>query len=221
MAHRHTLNRHTPNRDMSTRHAAQRGFSIIEIAVTLVVLGMLMATAVPSMTGWVRNAKLRNQAESLQTGLQQARNEAVRRNRPVTFYLVDNGTATALNNSCTVSATGISWVVSVRDPGSACAAAPATSSTNATNPLIVAKQLGGDGAKGVSVAGLAADGSTAASSVTFDALGRRSGTLTRLVVSHAVAQTDDRPLRLDITPAGMVRSCDPLITSTSDPRRCL
>jgi type IV fimbrial biogenesis protein FimT len=209
-------NRHTP-----THHAAQRGFSIIEIAVTLVVLGMLLATAVPSMSAWMRNAKLRNQAESLQTGLQQARNEAVRRNRAITFYLVDNGTATALNNSCTVSATGISWVVSVRDPGSACAAAPATTSTDTRNPLIVAKHLGGDGAKGVSVGGLAADGSTAANSVTFDALGRRSGTLTRLVVSYAVAQTDDRPLRVDITPAGMVRSCDPLITSSSDPRRCL
>ena len=45
--------------------------------------------------------------------------------------------------------------------------------------------------------------------------------LVRIVVSYASAQTDDRPLRVDITPAGMVRSCDPLITSTSDPRRCL
>lgn len=66
------------------KHPAQGGFSIIEIAVTLVVLGMLLASAVPSMSAWVRNAKLRNQAESLQTGLQQARNEAVRRNRPIT-----------------------------------------------------------------------------------------------------------------------------------------
>ena len=182
---------------------------------------MLLATAVPSMSAWVRNAKLRNQAESLQTGLQQARNEAVRRNRPITLYMVDNGTATALNNSCTVSAAGASWVVSVRDPGSACAAAPTNTSTDATNPLIVVKRLGTEGSTGVSVSGLAADGSTAASSVTFDALGRPSGNLRRILVSYATAQTDDRPLRVDITPAGMVRSCDPLITSTSDPRRCL
>ena len=216
---------HTPRALRPAKHPTQRptqrGFSIIEIAVTLVVLGMLLATAVPSMSAWVRNAKLRNQAESLQTGLQQARNEAVRRNRPVTFYMVDNGTATALNNSCTVSASGASWVVSVRDPGSACAAAPTNTSTDATNPLIVAKRLGTEGSAGVSVSGLAADGSTAASSVTFDALGRRSGNLTRIAVNYASAQTDDRPLRVDITPAGMVRSCDPLITSTSDPRRCL
>jgi len=213
----------TPNpRPSRLAHpASQSGFSIIEIAVTLVVLGMLLATAVPSMTAWMRNAKLRNQAESLQNGLQQARNEAVRRNRPITFYMVDNGASTALNNSCTVSASGASWVVSVRDPGSACAAAPTNTSTDATNPLIVAKRLGNDGSAGVSVSGLAADGSTAASSVTFDALGRRSGNLVRIVVSYASAQTDDRPLRVDITPAGMVRSCDPLITSTSDPRRCL
>ena len=216
---------HTPHALRPAQRSAQRptqgGFSIIEIAVTLVVLGMLLATAVPSMSAWVRNAKLRNQAESLQTGLQQARNEAVRRNRPITFYMVGNGTATALNNSCTVSDTGTSWVVSVRDPGSACAAAPTNASTDATNPLIVVKRLGAEGSTGVSVNGLAADGSTAASSVTFDALGRRSGNLTRIVVSYASAQSEDRPLRVDITPAGMVRSCDPLITSTSDPRRCL
>lgn len=201
--------------------ASQGGFSIIEIAVTLVVLGMLLATAVPSMSAWTRNAKLRNQAESLQSGLQQARNEAVRRNRPVSFYLVSNGSATVLNNSCTVSATGTSWVISVRDPGGACGATPTNASTDSTNPLIVTSHLGADGANGVAVSGVASDGSTAASSVTFDALGRRTGSLTRLNVSYASAQTDDRPLRVDITPAGMVRSCDPLITSTSDPRRCL
>jgi len=201
--------------------SAQAGFSIIEIAVTLVVFGMLMATAVPSMSAWMRNAKLRNQAESVQNGLQQARNEAVRRNRPVSFYLVSNGTATALDNGCTVSATGTSWVVSVRDPGGACAATPTNASTDGGNPLIVSKRLGADGGSGVSVSGVAADNTTAASSVTFDALGRRSGNLTRIAVSYATARNDDRPLRVDITPAGMVRSCDPQITNTSDPRRCL
>mgnify|MGYP003334391963 CR=1 FL=1 len=210
----------SPTRPVGRRQS-QAGFSIIEIAVTLVVLGMLLATAVPSMSAWIRNAKLRNQAESLQTGLQQARNEAVRRNRPITFYLVSNGTSTVLNNSCTVSASGSSWVVSVRDPGSACAAAPATTSADSANPLIVVKRLGTEGSTGVSVSGLASDGSTAASSVTFDTLGRPSGNLRRIAVNYASAQTDDRPLRVDITPAGMVRSCDPLITSTSDPRRCL
>ena len=199
----------------------QAGFSIIELAVVMVVIGMMLMSAMPLMNDWMRNAKLRNQAEAVQNGLQQARNEAVRRNRPITFYMVDNGTATALNNSCTVSAAGASWVVSVRDPGSACAATPANTSTDATNPLIVVKRLGTEGSTGVSVSGLAADGSTAASSVTFDALGRRSGNLTRIAVKYASAQTEDRPLRVDITPAGMVRSCDPLITSTSDPRRCL
>ena len=119
----------------------QRGFSIIEIAVVLIVVGMLLMSAVPTMTEWMRNAKLRNQAESVQNGLQQARNEAVRRNRPVSFYLVSNGTATALDNGCTVSATGTSWVVSVRDPGGACAATP----TNANGYTYT---LSDSGAKG-------------------------------------------------------------------------
>lgn len=212
-----------------TRRATQQGFSIIEIAVTLVVLGMLLAAAVPSIGTWTRNAKLRNQAESLQSGLQQARNEAVRRNRPITFHMVNNSTTT-LGNSCALSASGSSWVVSVRSPAGACGATPTNSSTDAADPLIVASHLGADGANGVSVSGLASDNTTATDSVTFDALGRPmtfSGSgdahrnLRRITVNYASSQTDDRPLRVDITPAGMVRFCDTTITNTSDPRRCL
>jgi type IV fimbrial biogenesis protein FimT len=199
----------------------QRGFSIIEIAVTLVVLGMVLASAVPSMSAWVRNARLRNQSESVLSGLQMARNEALRRNRPVSFYLVNQPSGSALSNQCVVSATGGSWVVSVRSPDGACAATPTLSSTNAENPLIVTSRLGTDGAQGVSVSAVDTDLSTAASSITFDALGRRSAGIARITINYASAQSNDRPMRVDIGPSGNVRACDPTITSTDDPRRCL
>lgn len=199
----------------------QRGFSIIEIAVVLVVVGMLLMSAVPTMTEWLRNAKLRNQAEALQAGLQQARNEAVRRNQPVSFYLVSGNSATTLDSTCAVSASGTSWVVSVRDPAGACESAPAVSSSDADNPLIVATHVGADGASGVSVSGLATDGTTAASSITFDAFGRASGALRRIDVNYASAQDGDRPLRLNVSAAGMVRMCDTTVSDASDPRRCV
>lgn len=199
----------------------QRGFSIIEIAVVLIVVGMLLMSAVPTMTEWMRNAKLRNQAEALQAGLQQARNEALRRNQPVSFYMVSTDSATSLDSSCVVSASGTSWVVSVRNPAGACESAPAVTSTDSDNPLIVSTHVGADGASGVAVNGLATDGTTAASSITFDALGRASGNLRQIEVNYASAQTGDRPLRVNVSAAGMVRMCDTTVSASEDPRRCL
>ena len=39
----------------------------------------------PSTGAWIRNSRLRTAAESISDGMQQARNEAVRRNQPVEF----------------------------------------------------------------------------------------------------------------------------------------
>jgi type IV fimbrial biogenesis protein FimT len=194
----------------------QRGFSIIEIAVTLVVLGILMTSAIPNITSWLRNTKLRNQAETTLSGLQQARNEAVRRNRPVSFWLVSLQTATQMDDHCTVSATGTSWVVSGASPDSKCATTP----DGVTAPQIIATRVGADGSNGVSVSGLQADGSTAASSVTFDGFGRATGDLRRVNVSFASEATDDRPLRIEISPSGLTRMCDTKVGTTGDPRKC-
>jgi type IV fimbrial biogenesis protein FimT len=199
----------------------QRGFSIIEIAVVLIVVGMLLMSAIPTMTEWMRNARLRNQAEALQAGLSQARNEALRRNQPVSFFLVRGDSANALDSSCELSAAGTSWVISVRDPAGACGAAPAVTSTDSDDPLIVATHVGADGASGVSVSGLATDGTTAANTITFDALGRASGTLRRIDVRYDTAQDGDRPLRVNVSAAGMVRTCDTTVTASDDPRRCI
>jgi type IV fimbrial biogenesis protein FimT len=189
----------------------QRGFSIIEIAVTLVVLGILLTSAIPNITSWMRNAKLRTQADSLHSGLQQARNEAVRRNRQVSFWLVNLPNVTTMDNNCTVSSAGTSWVVSVSTPASLCASA--VSATAA--PMISAKRVGADGSTGVTVAGKKSSDGSAASSVTFDGFGRATGNLDQIDVSYG----SERALRVRITPAGMVRMCDASVAS-SDPRSC-
>ena len=68
----------------------QRGFSMVELAMTLVVLGILLALAFPSFRPLVANSQLRTTTESLRSGLQLARAEAVRRNARTIFNL--NGT---------------------------------------------------------------------------------------------------------------------------------
>ncbi len=200
---------------MRTHTRRQRGFSIIELAVVMVILGLILTTAIPSIGTWMRNTKIRNQAEAVQNGLQQARLEAVKQNRAITFWLVNLPTANSMNDNCTLSATGTSWVVSQSSPASKCGTTPGSST-----PQIVAKYTGADGGTGVSVQGLQSDFTTGASSVTFDGFGRASGNLRRINVTDASSATGSRPLRIDISQAGMIRMCDPSAGS-SDPRKCL
>lgn len=57
-----------------------RGFSIVELVVTLFVLSALAALAIPSITGVVNGGRLTGNANELLVGLQFARSEAIRRN---------------------------------------------------------------------------------------------------------------------------------------------
>jgi type IV fimbrial biogenesis protein FimT len=78
------------------------GFSLIELMVSVVVLGILASIAVPSFQTWIRNTQIRNAAESITNGLQRARAEAVSRNTNVSF----------------VMGTDSSWAISVVNPAS-------------------------------------------------------------------------------------------------------
>ncbi len=64
-----------------------RGFSLIELMVGLAILGILLAAGVPSFRTWLNNTQIRNAAEAIQNGLQQARAAAVQRNSLVVFTL--------------------------------------------------------------------------------------------------------------------------------------
>ena len=107
----------------------QRGFSLIEVVVTMTVLALILFAAVPSIGSWMDNTRIRNVADSLQNGLQIARGEAVRRNEEVSFWLVSLEDPSTLDNECALSATSASWVVSVFSPLGHCADEPSTVSS--------------------------------------------------------------------------------------------
>ncbi len=71
----------------SRRGDSQSGFSLIEVGVSMAVLAVLLTLAVPSFRSWIMNAQLRTTADSLSSGLQLARSEAVRRNAQSTLTL--------------------------------------------------------------------------------------------------------------------------------------
>ncbi|MES2090669.1 MAG: GspH/FimT family pseudopilin [Pseudomonadota bacterium] len=196
----------------------QRGFSMIEIAVTLAVLGILMASAMPSLGSWMSNARIRNTAESIQEGIQKARTEAVRRNQSVTFWMVTTTDPKTMSDSCTLSATGGSWVVSLTDPTSKCATSPSTT----TAPQIVVTRAVGDGGSGVSVSAKGRDGTTDATSITFNAFGQVTGTtpIGSISVASATTGSDTRHFKIMVSSGGRSVMCDEAVTDTTDPRIC-
>lgn len=73
----------------ASRSQRQRGVTLVELIVTLTILGLLLAAAAPPMARWAANAKLRAVSEDLQSGLRLAQAEAVRSNRQAVFVLTN------------------------------------------------------------------------------------------------------------------------------------
>lgn len=72
---------------MLNQRSDQRGVTLIELMIAIVIMGILFAVGLPSYRAWIQNTRIRNAAESMQNGLQLARAEALRQNASVTFAL--------------------------------------------------------------------------------------------------------------------------------------
>ncbi|MCC7546497.1 MAG: GspH/FimT family pseudopilin [Burkholderiales bacterium] len=69
-------------------HAAlQRGVTLIELMIALVIVAMLILVAMPSFSAWMANAQIRNAAEAILNGMQFARTQAIQFNTAVQFEL--------------------------------------------------------------------------------------------------------------------------------------
>lgn len=192
-----------------------RGMTLIELVVVMAILGLLLVEVIPDIGVWMKNTQIRNAAESIEVGIEQARIEAVRRNHNVQFSLVSLANIAVMDNSCAQSSTAPSWVVSLDVPDGACGAAATAS------PFVIATHPAGDGAKNATVVATQSDG-TPATSLTFDALGRvvSTASIAQVVVSYSPGTADLRPLTVLVTGSGNVRTCDPNVSSSSDPRKC-
>lgn len=198
---------------------------MIEVAVSMAVMGILLASVAPSVSAWMANSRIRNTAESIQAGLQKARNEALRRNQIVRFSLVSLTDPKVLDNGCALNANSGSWVVSVGSPATKCAAAPSTT----VSPQLVEAHPVGDGGDNVTVNATQSDGTTAATSVAFNAFGQvvtgtdsvtGSPPIANISVVSSTTGSDYRRLKLVISTGGRVVMCDQDVTSTTDTRHC-
>lgn len=195
-----------------------RGFTLVEIMVTMALFVVLLGLGVPAFMTFILNAKVKNAAETSLAGINLARAEAVSRNTVVRFQMVTN-----LTSSCANSSTALGWVVSLDSPAGACEIAPSATTT----PRIVQKQAGTEGTDSISVA------ATGGSGVAFNGLGRivSGGTLptpfTQIdftsaqgVCEHAAADGTVRCLRILLSTGGQAKLCDPKVAATTDPRYC-
>jgi type IV fimbrial biogenesis protein FimT len=69
---------------MNTR-ARSRGFTLIELMVTLTILAVLVGIGVPSFRTFVENQKVKTGSFELMTAVMMARSEAIKRNATVTL----------------------------------------------------------------------------------------------------------------------------------------
>lgn len=203
-----------------------RGFTLIELMFGLALLALLLMIAMPAFTTMLRNAQLRNTAESILAGLQAARSEALRRNQAAEFMLtgddVDAGLSGTTGGTLGVNTTGPGWAVRALDAAAA--------------PLAFVEGRSGLEGSGTAdpaalYARITAASLPATNTIRFDPLGRTNvgvGNAT-FDVTPADASTcraaggDMRCLRIVVTPGGRVRMCDPsvdAVASPNDTRAC-
>ncbi len=199
----------------------QRGVSLVELMIGIVIVSLLMAMGIPSFNLWIQNTQTRTAAESIQSGLQIARTEAVRRNANVRFNLTDAGGKVA-------------WTVCLNPTASPCAAADTVQSRSGS-------EGGANARAGASVAALPspipaghfntalAAGTGLPAGVTFDGMGRvpalnpdgtvNNDDITRVDVTNA-SSAEVRRMVIMIGARGQTRMCDPAIPLAGNPQGC-
>jgi type IV fimbrial biogenesis protein FimT len=207
------------------RSSHQRGVTMIEAAVALVIGGVLLAMALPTFSAWIASTRIRATAEGLLAGLQYAKSEATTRNTQVRFQLT-----TSLDATCLRSTTSTNWVVDVVDADpdqdsveKQCNAEP--SDTAAPSILQV---------RSAAETGTGAVVNADADQVIFNGLGRQAPESPGTPVDTVTLEISPSSatgrclgdsggkitcLRIVVSPAGQVRMCNPTVAST-DPQAC-
>jgi type IV fimbrial biogenesis protein FimT len=197
--------------------SAPRGFSLIELMVTMTILAFALMMGAPTFSSWIQNLRLRSSAESVVAGIQFAKSEAVARNSLVRFQFTSS-----MDSSCALSSTSAFWVVNI-DPDPTTLAGHcdvAASNAPAASPFIVRKHDGAPGPAGMQV------NSGGVTSITFNGLGRLNPP-TAVVVSITGQNATDCAaaggpvtcLQVTVSASGEVRMCNPKF-ALPDPQGC-
>jgi type IV fimbrial biogenesis protein FimT len=197
----------------------QQGVTLLELMMSIVLLGLLLAMGLPSFSSWIRDTHNRTAAESVLNGLQLARNEAVRRNTLVRFTLTDAEGKVSWNVGCVNASATCPATIQSR---------PAADGSNQARIGVNTDPIASPAPAGLFDTPLAAgsgiDTSAPGSGVTFNGFGRvPSGNvgddITRADVTN-VASTSARRYVVLVGTGGQIRMCDPKRSFSSDPQGC-
>ena len=195
----------------------ERGFSLIELLVVLVIVALLSALAAPAVAKWMANSRIRAVAESLQNDLRLAQAEAIKRNRQVAIVLTstpsNKGTA-----SITPAISAIDWDIRVLP----LANSDETASTYLTSFEQIASsdtKITGDKALLCfnSLGNIAASSASLAYAGKSDCAALTGATPFYFKVTNG---TGDRPLWVQVYWGGRVRLCDPSRILPGKPDGC-
>lgn len=190
----------------------QRGFSLIELMVTIAVMVLLALLAVPSLSQYVENTKIHSTAELLYASVQQARTEAIRRNANVELVFTDQPPTAASVETTGLTTNGPNWLIR--------AVPPVPSGTH----TFIEGKSGAEGG-GRAGGGTSTVMAASASAVSFNPFGAlaTAGDLTVNLSNQGgtcAPAGATRCLRVVVSTGGQARLCDPAVTDASDTRKC-
>jgi len=184
----------------------QRGATLLELMITVAIVGIVSAIGVPQMGQWIRNSSVNSAAEILQNGLRQAEAEAIRRNLRVEFMLTNEVPAASSIKTLNATMNGKNWAIRALD-----GLTPLADQNAAYVNGFLLKEVSPD----LTVEGPA--------SVLFSGSGRVLDNKGVAVASHQVYRISrtsaDKALCVFVTPGGGVKLCNPALAS-GEPFAC-
>jgi type IV fimbrial biogenesis protein FimT len=169
---------------------SQRGFTLIELVVTIVVLMAVSMLAVPAFQTAIGNSQIRTVAESIKNGLQQARVEAIKRNTRIRFTLQSDS----------------SWQLGCETVTSNC-------------PAVISRKNATEGSSG-NISITADNNIAVFTSFGTRDPAIQSGLSRVDISNQSVNDNERRALRIVLAAGGFARLCDPAVTAEGDVRAC-